>query len=45
MKKKIIFIQYVKFLDFHYELFEIAYLKNFFKKVVNLLFPFQNHKF
>lgn len=31
MKKKIIFVQFVKFLDFHYNLFEIKHLKKYYK--------------
>ena len=30
MKKKIIYVQFVKFLDFHHKLFEVDYLKKDF---------------
>ena len=30
MKKKIIFVQFTKFLDFHYNLYEVEYLKKYF---------------
>jgi len=44
MKKKIIFIQFVKFLDFHYHLFEIDYLKKCFDIEVHDLSYFFNKK-
>ena len=43
MKKKIIFVQFVKFLDFHHELFEVKYLKkDFIVEVHDLSFLFNN---
>ena len=44
MKKKIIFIQYLKFLDFHYERYEIAYLKKFFQVEIHDLSYIFNKK-
>ena len=44
MKKKIIFIHFVKFLDFHYHLFEIDYLKKRFDIEVHDLSYFFNKK-
>ena len=44
MKKKIIFVQFVKFLDFHYDLFEIKYLKKNFDVEIHDLSYFFNKK-
>ena len=44
MKKKIIFVQFVKFLDFHYNLFEIKYLKKNFDVEIHDLSYFFNKK-